>query len=85
MARRGRSRASATTPGRAGSDVRRADRRWLALALLLTAACALPQLGGPIDARSDGAVYYILGTSLGEAEKAAVAGGTAMKLFGLSR
>ncbi len=44
----------------------RTDLRFLALVLAVTAACALPQLGGPIDARSDGAVYYILGTSLAE-------------------
>ena len=30
-------------------------------------------------------IDHVVGTSLSEAEKAAVAGGTAMKLFGLSR
>jgi hypothetical protein len=43
------------------------DGWFLALTLGVTLGCALPQIAhGPIDARSDGAVYYILGTSLAE-------------------
>ena len=44
----------------------RIDRTCAALLLALTALCAAPQLHGPIDARADGAVYYILGTSLAQ-------------------
>ena len=44
----------------------RIDRTCAALLLALTVLCAAPQLYGPIDARADGAVYYILGTSLAQ-------------------
>lgn len=50
-------------PGREGRGLARSDRRFLALLVGLAALFAV-QLRGPIDARWDGAVYYVLGTSL---------------------
>lgn len=45
---------------------RRPDALCALVVLLVSAALWLPRLAGPIDPRSDGAVYYILGTALYE-------------------
>ena len=45
-------------------------REWKLLAVVIGLAVAwwIPQRHGPIDARSDGATYYILGTSLAQGQ-----------------
>jgi len=45
---------------------RRQDRTFLVIVIGIAVLWWIPQRAGPIDLRSDGAVYYILGTSLAE-------------------
>lgn len=52
---------------RAGAlPLARADALACAALVLLSLALCLPRLSGPLDLRYDGAVYYLLGTSLAE-------------------
>ena len=46
----------------------RSELKAFALVIGLTVAWWIPQRHGPIDARSDGAIYYILGTSLAQGQ-----------------
>ena len=46
--------------------VNRPDVLCVLVVLLVTVALWLPRLAGPIDPRSDGGVYYVLGTSIYE-------------------
>ncbi len=46
----------------------RSELKAFALVMGLTVAWWIPQRHGPIDARSDGATYYILGTSLAQGQ-----------------
>jgi hypothetical protein len=47
---------------------RNLDARYVVLLLGLSLLIWVPRLGGPIDLRWDGSVYYILGTSLAKGE-----------------
>ena len=47
---------------------RNLDARYVVLLLGLSLLIWVPRLGGPIDLRWDGSVYYILGTSLAQGE-----------------
>jgi hypothetical protein len=47
---------------------RRQDRTFLAVVVGVAILWWIPQRAGPIDLRSDGAVYYILGTSLAQGQ-----------------
>ena len=54
------------SPMRFGVTVRARNALATALVVAMAALIWLPRRGGPIDMRTDGAVYYILGTSLAE-------------------
>ena len=59
------SRLCERAPGSRGALTRR-EWKLIAVVVGLSVAWWIPQRQGPIDARSDGAIYYILGTSLAE-------------------
>ena len=47
---------------------RRQDRTFVAILIGVAVLWWIPQRAGPIDLRSDGAIYYVLGTSLAEGQ-----------------